>query len=300
VRESVVEPTRHQLSAGGLPLVQAARATPESLSAGTVADSEERLRMWLTGTGTPFPLPGRAGPSTLLQAGGELLLVDCGNSCAYQIQRLGFDWRQVTHIFITHHHVDHNADLAYFLLSGWMTGRTTPPNVIGPPGTLEYVNRTLAAQDYDIRVRVPHGKDPEQLRVRVVEVEDGDRITSAGWRATAFRVDHMPVDQAFGYRFDAGGRSVVISGDTRPCDNLVKHAQGVDVLIHEAIYPGFGIPSYHTLAADVGKVAARARAKHLVLTHLLPGHLPDEQWLRDISPHYDGPVTVGQDLLEID
>lgn len=258
------------------------------------------VRIWLTGTGTPAPLPGRRGPSNLLQLGEQLVVVDVGNGAAFQLAQLGFHPREVDVVAITHHHFDHNVDLAYFLLAPWaQKAESRPPTIVGPPGTLRYVDRVLAAHDYDIRVRQPHGFHHEDLEPPVVEIEDGDVVLGRGWSMTAVRVDHHPVDQAFGYRFDVGPRSVAFSGDTRPCDNLVERFQGVDILVHEAIYPGFGIPDYHTLASDVGRVASRAGAGKLVLTHLLPGDRTDEDWLHLATQGFDGPVVVGRDLMEL-
>jgi ribonuclease Z len=280
------------------PLVRAVEANLSDLEdRGSLGDS---LEVWLTGTGTPVVLPHRFGPSTVLRAGEEIVVVDCGNGTAYQLAKIGIGLREVTHVFITHHHVDHNVDLGFILLSPWaQRGSYRPPYIIGPPGTLEYVNRVLAAHDYDLRVRIPHGFDPQDVAPPVVEIENGDVIHGATWRSTAFRVDHTPVDQAFGYRFDTGTHSVVISGDTKPCDNLIEFARGTDVLVHEAIFPGFGIPEYHTLSTDVGEVASRARAKRLVLTHLIPGDRKDEEWLDHARQNYDGPITVGHDLLKV-
>ncbi len=280
------------------PLVRAIETSLNEL--GTQGGLGASLEVWLTGTGTPAVLPHRFGPSTVLRAGEEVVVVDCGNGTAYQLAKLGIGLREVTHIFITHHHVDHNVDLGFLLMSPWVQrGPHRAPYVIGPPGTLEYVNRVLAAHDYDMRVRIPHGFDPQDAAPPVVEIENGDVAHGAAWRSVAFRVDHAPVDQAFGYRFDTETCSVVISGDTKPCDNLIDCAQDADVLIHEAIFPGFGIPEYHTLSTDVGEVASRARAKRLVLTHLIPGDRKDEEWLDHARQNYDGPISVGHDLLKV-
>lgn len=261
---------------------------------------ESSLEVWLAGTGTPAVLTDRSGPSTVLRAGEEVMVVDCGNGTAYQLAKLGIGLGDVTHFFITHHHLDHNADLGFMLMSPWITrGPRRAPYVIGPPGTVEYVNRILAAHDYDIRARIPHDFDPKALAPSVIEIENSEVIYGAGWRSTAFRVDHTPVDQAFGYRFDVRSQSVVISGDTKPCENLIDCGEGANVLIHEVLFPGFGIPEYHTLSTDVGEVARKANAKHLVLTHLIPGDLEDEKWRSHVGRHYDGPVTVGRDLLKI-
>jgi len=261
------------------------------------------LEAWLIGTGTPIITADRYGPCVALRCGGELMLVDAGNGCLYRLAQLGIRAHEITHIFITHHHVDHYADLAFLLLDAWMTaprdGGWTAPHVIGPPGMLDYVTRILAANAADIAARVPHGFAPERLVTPVVEISNGVEIDGGGWLATAFEVDHRPVRNAFGYLFRTQHRSLAISGDTRPCDNLVLHARGADVLVHEVLYPGFGIPEYHTSSRDVGDVARLACVGKLVLTHLIPGHLDDELWLRDVRPSFAGETIVGHDLLRI-
>lgn len=260
------------------------------------------LTLWLTGTGTPVVQVGRAGPSNLLRVNDDVILVDCGNAVSYRLAELQVSLHELTHIFITHHHVDHNIDLAYLILSPFcqvMKELYEPPVIVGPPGTFVYVERLLAAHGYDLLVRQADGQDPAALNIRVAEITDGAVTGGDGWQATAIKVDHDPVDQAYGYRFDAANTSVVISGDTKPNDNLVDRARGADVLIHEALFPGFGIPHYHTLATEVGKVAQRAGVDHLVLTHLIPGHLPDEQWIEAVKPDFDGRLTVGRDLLQV-
>lgn len=280
-----------------------AAAQPTTLAAISEADAGDRpvdLRAWLTGTGTPAPLPGRAGPSNLVRCGDEVVVIDLGNGVGYQLMRLGIHPRDVDFAVITHHHFDHNVDLAYFLLAPWAQKvPSSPPTILGPPGTVEYVNRILAAHDYDIRARRPHGFDHRELQPAVVELVDGDRLVRPGWSLTAIRVDHDPVAWAFGYRIDAGARAITFSGDTRPNANLVRRAAGSTALVHEAIFPGFGIPEYHTLANDVGKVAAEAGVERLLLTHLLPGDRADHEWVELAGPGFDGPITVGQDLLEV-
>ncbi|WP_458112156.1 MBL fold metallo-hydrolase [Arthrobacter sp. R1-13] len=257
-------------------------------------------RGWLIGTGTPKILPTRAGPSTYVDMGSEKILVDCGAGATERLVRLGVDPSDLTHILITHHHLDHNAELAWLVLAPWVDRtRRSCPLIVGPPGTAAFVNRLLAAYDYDIRTRRTFGIAPETLDPRVLEVDDGTMLTGEGWSAVSFRVEHDPVDQAFGYRFDWENGSAAISGDTAPSPNLIRYCEDVDVLVHEALYPGFGFPAYHTTVHQLGEVASAARAKHLVLTHLIPGHLPDEMWRTPIARTYKGPITVGSDLMRI-
>ena len=151
--------------------------------------------------------------------------------------------------------------------------------------------------------------------VRVTEIEEGQVLERDGLRVSAFLVEHDPVKPAFGYRFDAEGRSVVVSGDTRPCDNLMRWSRGVDVLVHECCemaktswYPGCGwtsleekirgLASYHTQPEDIGRVAEGARPGRLVLSHLMPGSDPTELKAA-AEKRFSGPVVVGEDLLEV-
>lgn len=255
---------------------------------------------WLLGTGTPNCLADRSGPANLVLVGDEAVLVDCGNGTARQLAKLGVQLADVSTIFITHHHIDHNADLAFLLLSPWITKTLeSAPLIVGPPGTVEHVDRVLRAHEYDLRVRMPHGFDPADVAPPVVEVEDTVDIDRGGWRARAIRVDHAPVDQAFGYRFEIPAGSVVFSGDTRPCDNLVAQARGADVLVHEVLMPGWGIPAYHTPVDRVGDIATRAGVDRLVLTHLIPGTLDDSAWLDKVRPDFPGDLIVGRDLMQV-
>lgn len=280
---------------------QMVRCVPVRKEAVEQAHQTSQLNVWLLGTGTPTIVPDRAGPATLVEVGGARILVDAGNGVGYQLARLGKLAGDITHILITHHHLDHNVDLPFLLLSPWIQKtRTRPPVILGPRGTIAHVNRILGAHDYDIRVRLPHGYQPDELAVPVLEVEDGLELDMGSWKLNAIRVAHGPVDEAFGYRFETARSRVVVSGDTTPCQNLIKASTGADVLVHEALYPGYGIPEYHTSVHDVGNVAAAADVKELVLTHLIPGDLPDHVWLEAVAASkFTGKITVGRDLLQV-
>jgi len=137
-------------------------------------------------------------------------------------------------------------------------------------------------------------------------------------KVTAALVNHPPVEPCFAYRFDTPDRSIVFSGDTTPWDNLVRLAQGADVLVHEVIHkPSVArlmarIPNAdrlvehnvasHTTHIDVGKVAKAAGVKTLVLTHFVPSDDPsltDKIWIEGARTHFDGKIIVGKDLMEI-
>lgn len=284
-------------------LVQAQVAAPVSMVETVHFGTDSVLEAWLIGTGSPIITPDRYGACTALKVDQQLILVDTGNGCTYRLAQLGFDLHDITHIFFTHHHLDHNADLGFLLVGAWATApgdeSWSAPLIVGPQGTLDYVNRVLAAQEQDIRARIAHGYDPDRLSAQVLEVGDGMTVSGSGWTSIAIEVDHRPVEHAFGYRFETSKTSIVVSGDTRPCDNLLSRARGADILVHEALYPGYGIPEYHTSSRDVGQVATRAGVQKLVLTHLIPGHLRDDVWLRDVEPTFAGEVVVGRDLMRV-
>ncbi|MGH7415156.1 MAG: MBL fold metallo-hydrolase [Candidatus Rokuibacteriota bacterium] len=273
------------------------------------------MRVILLGTGFPRPNPRRRGPAQLLDAGGERFLVDAGSGVACQLVAAGVSPVDVHHVLITHHHSDHTIDLGHVMLSRWIMGQNAPLHIWGPTGSRRYVDDLLRLHDYDVQVRRAHQEGRPGLSVDVHELEPGVVYASAAIRITAFLVEHFPVEPAYGFRFDAPSRSVVISGDTRPSENLIAHARDVDVLVHECtdvrtlpFNPGGGFPSreaqvdrlgsYHTLPDQVGKVAAAAAARMLVLTHLTDRSDPDA--LRgEAARDFSGPIVVGEDLLEV-
>ena len=282
------------------------------------------MKLTLLGTGVPIPDPARRGPSQVIEVGNELVLIDCGAGALHRLLEAGYGRQDrpglrlpLRHLALTHLHSDHITGIPDLLWAGWVMGWwEEPPVIIGPPGTVELIDDLLRAFKYDIRVRLAsdqRGRE-QALRPRVAEVEEGWSITGTEWRLTAFRVDHEPVDQAFGYRLDAGSRAIVVSGDTRPSINLIRHAQNADILVHEvylrAMMQSFlaaaqhdqlllarrqAIARYHTASDEVGKIAAEAAVKQLVLSHLIGAQNP-AALLNDIAPDFGRPVTVGEDL----
>jgi len=273
------------------------------------------MRVVLLGTGCPPPNPVRRGPATLVSTDAEHLLVDCGSGVAAQLAQAGVRAFDLHRVLITHLHSDHVIDLGHLLITRWILGQNAPLRVWGPAGTKQHVEKALDLLGWDIDVRREHMEGRGGPEVTVTEIDEGEILRVGEVKATAFLVEHAPVEPAFGFRFDSAGRSVVISGDTRPSDNLIRHARGAHVLIHECTDAtktswvlGCGWPtreakvaalgSYHTQPDQVGKVAARAGVTTLVLYHLMPGSSPAE--LAAAAAHdFAGTVVVGRDLLEV-
>jgi len=297
-----------------------ALASAAWLPRGNAAQSV-KTRLILLGTGGgPRPRKANSAPAQVIVVKDTAYVVDCGNGVARQLVFAGVALTTLRHVFITHHHSDHNADYGNLLWLAWTAGLRTRVDTWGPPPLEKMTNLFFEMNAYDINTRIAdEGRVPLVPLVHVHELTQGGPVMQdENVKVTAALVRHPPVVPSFGYRFDAADRSIVISGDTAPSDNLIKLAQGADVLVHEALYvPGVdrlvarvpnaaalkqSIMSHHTTAEDAGRVAKAAGVKTLVLSHLVPADDPaitDQMWIDAARVHFQGPVVVGKDLLEL-
>jgi len=281
----------------------------------------DRMKLILLGTGGgPRPRKARSAPAQVILVNDTAYVVDCGDGVARQLVFAGVPLPSLRHIFLTHHHSDHNADYGNLILLAWAAGLQTRVDAWGPPPLKKMTKLFFEMNAPDIATRIAdEGRVPLVPLIHVHELSKGGPVMQdENVKVTAALVHHPPVVPAFGYRFDARDRSIVISGDTTPSDNLIKLARGADVLVHDALYvPGIdrlvaGVPnattlkesimSHHTTAEDAGWVAQASGVKMLVLSHLVPAEDPavtDQMWIDAARVHFRGPVVVGKDLLEI-
>jgi ribonuclease BN (tRNA processing enzyme) len=281
----------------------------------------ERTRLILLGTGGgPRPRRASSAAAQVIVSRGAAYVVDCGDGVARQLVLAGVSLPWLRHIFLTHHHSDHNADYGNLIWLAWAAGLQTRVDTWGPPPLEKMTQLFFEMNAYDINTRIAdEGRPPLIPLVNVHELSQGGLVLQdENVKVTAALVHHPPVAPAFGYRFDGRDRSIVISGDTAPSDNLISLAQGADVLVHDALYaPGVdrlvaGVPnattlrqsilSHHTSAEDAGRVAKAAGVKMLVLSHLVPAEDPavsDQMWVDAAAKHFRGSIVVGKDLLEI-
>ena len=265
-------------------------------------------RVVLLGTGTPNPDPGRMGPAVALLSGDRAYVVDCGPGVVRRAAQAGIRMGQLTRLFVTHLHSDHTAGLPDFVFTPAVTGRAAPLEIFGPPGLKAMTAHVMKAWRQDVDIRL-HGLEPAEPRgyvVRTRDVKPGEIYRDEQVRVVAFAVNHGNWKHAYGYRFEARDKVIVISGDTTRSESLVKAAQGCDILVHE-VYSRKGWEkrtpewrryhaAFHTSAPDLGALAQRAGAKTLVLYHQLPmGETPDEL-VGEVKAGFRGRVVYGKDL----
>lgn len=277
------------------------------------------FRVTLLGSGMPSPDPLRFGPSTLIEAGGQRILVDAGRGATMRLFQLGIPLGSIDLLLLTHFHSDHVVGLPDIWLTGWLGGkfgrRTSPMRVLGPEGTLHLAHHLQLAFSADIAIRIAdEDLPPDGVRIDAAEFHsDGVIHDRDGLRITCFEVDHGDrIKPAFGYRFDYAGKSAVLSGDTRYCENLIAHAEGTDLLVHEVAMTKPHLTEvdrirrvigHHSTPTDAARVFARCAPRLAVFNHLvLIGDgvtaPPSVQELTDATrAKYRGAFVVGEDLM---
>lgn len=278
-------------------------------------------RLILLGTGGgPRPRIASSASAQVIVSNGTAYVIDCGDGVARQLAFAAVPLRSVRHIFVTHQHSDHNADYGNLIWLAWSAGLSTRIDAWGPPPLEKMTKLFFEMNASDINTRIANeGRLPLAPLVHVHELRAGGPVMhDENVTVSSTLVDHRPVVPAFAYRFNGVDRSIVISGDTSPSDNLVKLAQGADVLVHSAMYPPAidrlvarvpnatslkdSILAHQTSAEDAGRIAQTAGVKTLVLSHLVPPDDPevtDQMWIAAAQQHFRGTVILGKDLLEI-
>ena len=288
-----------------------------------VIAQEQVVDVTLLGTGDPVPRVDRFGPAILVEAGEYQLLFDAGRGVTQRLVQLGRSLSDIDVVFITHFHSDHLSGLPDLWLSGWLPPpwgqRSEPMRVVGPEGLSNILDGFRRAFDPDIQIRLVD----EQLPPRGIEFDireysaDGIVFDEAGVTVTAFAVDHgQYIKPSYGYRVDYGGRSVVLSGDTRFDENLIEAARGADVVIHEVAAAreemlAFDeriqlILDHHTTPEEAGIVFDRISPKLALYSHLTLLSSPDspevtvEELIQRTRTNYSGRLLVGEDLMRLE
>lgn len=267
--------------------------------------------------GGPQPSAERGSPSVAIVHDGDLYVVDCGNGVATQVVAAGLALKDLRGVFITHHHNDHNADYGNLVALAWTAGLVHTVATFGPKPLTEMTDEYVQLNRVDTSHREGLGRPALRDRFIPTEVtQDGVVWQRGDLTVTAAAVAHPPLD-AYAFRFDTPQGSIVVSGDTAPCEELVSLARGADVLVHEAYSPDdlhlltdntnasldrlLGhFRGAHTTAEDAGRIAAEAGVRTLVLWHLIPrAGVSDESWQEQAARHFDGTIVAPHDLQRV-
>ena len=287
----------------------------QASSASETASQGRGTQLVMLGTGTPYPDPSRSGPALAVVVNGTPYLVDCGPGVVRRMveakQRgiAGLSPQGLHTVFITHLHSDHTVGYPDVIFTPAVVGRRGSLEVYGPVGLGDMTHFLLSAWQKDMDIRL-HGLEKGHADAYVVhahELQPGVVLHDTNVTVIAFLVKHGTWDQSFGYRFDTPDRSIVVSGDTAPADSVVKACHGCDVLVHE-VYPEAGLATqvpedreyhrrFHTSTTELARIAAEAKPKKLILTHVLWWGTTPAQVVEEIhKAGYGGEVVVANDL----
>lgn len=296
------------------------RNAPEAAPTPPASATQGSRVVFLGTKGGPRITLDAANPSNVLVVNGTPFVIDCGAGVSRQLVRAGVPIPSIKYIFVTHHHSDHNLEYGNLFYNAWVGGLSTPIHAFGPPA-LEAMTKSfwqLNQFDVDIRIEDEGRPDPRPLLIVKDVVSDGLVLETQDVRVTAFRTPHPPITENFAYKFETPHGTIVFSSDTNYNPKLATFARGADVLVHECLYlpavdrlvaktrNGATLKKHlidsHTSTEDVGRIAAAAEVKTLVLNHFVPGDDPlvsDDDWTEGVKKHYAGKVIVAKDLMEL-
>ena len=296
----------------------AAMLAAPSVLAQTAAKPRTRI-VFLGTKGGPRVETGRSNPANLVVVNDTPFVIDCGMGVSHQLVSAHVPLPTVKYIFISHHHSDHNLEYGNLFYNAWASGLSTPVHSFGPKG-LEAITKTFwELNKFDVETRIAdEGRpDPRPLLIAKDIDADGVVLKTDDVTITAFRTPHPPITDNFAYKFTTPDGVIVFSSDTSYNPKLAEFAKGADVLVHEALYTPFvdrlvarvknsatlgkHLLESHTTTEDVGKIAAAAGVKLLVLSHLVPGDIEvsDDDWTKDVKKNFSGRIIVAKDLMEL-
>ena len=279
------------------------------------------MKITLLGTGSPLPSTTCAGPSTLVQADNQHILVDAGRSVVPRLLAAGCPPPFVSAVLLTHLHSDHISDLNDVVTTRWIsTPAATPLPIYGPIGTKKMVDGMLAMLSQDEHYRLDHHDDLRAaggMKVEVHEIEAGHTFAIGGVSISVHATDHRPVAPTIGFRFEHGGTVAALAGDTIPCEGLYGMCKDADFYVQTVIREDqvralaplvptgdrfLDIIDYHSTVQQAAQTATKCGVKTLVLTHFVPAIQPggEGEWHAMAAEFFTGEIIIGPDLTFVE
>ena len=279
------------------------------------------MKITLLGTGSPLPSATCAGPSTLVQAGGQNIVVDAGRGVIMRLVGAMCPPAFISAVIITHLHSDHICDLNDIITTRWISSpAATPLPIYGPKGTQKMIDGLLAMLSQDETYRLDHHDDLRAaggMKVEVHEVEAGESFTIGEVKVSVHATDHRPVAPTVGFRIEHDGVVGALAGDTIPCEGLYDMCKDADIyvqtVLREDLVRTFAplvptgdrfldILDYHSTVQQAGQTAAKCNVKTLLLTHFVPAIQPgqEDEWRAMAAEHFSGEIVVGPDLTSVE
>jgi ribonuclease BN (tRNA processing enzyme) len=303
-------------------MLKLALGSAAALASSALAQAvKPRTRIVFLGTkGGPRVSIGASNPANLVMVNDTPFVIDCGMGVSHQLAAAGVPIPSVKYIFIGHHHSDHNLEYGNLVYNAWAAGLSTPIHAFGPKGIEAMTNTYWELNKFDVETRIEdEGRpDPRKLLIAKDIIGDGVVLQTADVKVTAFRTPHPPIVDNFAYKFETPDGTIVFSSDTAYNPKLAEFAKGADVLVHECLYVpavdrlviktrnGATLKKHllesHTATEDVGRIAAAAGVKVLVLSHFVPGDDPlvtDDNWTEDVKKTFAGRIIVAKDLMQL-
>lgn len=273
------------------------------------------MQLTLLGTGCPKVDFQRFGPANLISTKKTKILVDCGSGITQRLDQINISTAEIDALFLTHLHSDHVIDLYQLIISSWHSYRLKNWKIYGPKGTKIFVKKIMSAwkEERSQRIKYEARSSVAAFKIIVKEFRSLGSIKIKDLNIKYFEVDHKPVKYAYGFNFFYKNKKLTISGDTRPCENVMKYGQLSDVLLHEVFIDGeimktnkmrtsrtlHNVKAYHTPSSLVGKIAKITRCKQLVLTHLVPTKFNEKKLKKVVKSDFGKDPIIGKDLLKI-
>ncbi|MEI6614675.1 MAG: MBL fold metallo-hydrolase [Chrysiogenales bacterium] len=269
------------------------------------------------GTGNPNADPQHSGNSVAIVVNNTPYIVDFGPGLIRKAAALspeyggkieGLTVANIKRAFLTHLHSDHTTGYPDLILTPWVLGRDEPLEVYGPEGITSMTQHILEAYEEDIRIRI-YGLEPannQGWRVNAHEIKEGKIYQDENVTVEAFRVEHGSWPEVYGFKFTSPDRVIAISGDTRPCPNLLEKCKGADILVHE-VYSQEKLkertpfwqkyhPQFHTSTHELAEIAKQLKPGLLILYHQLFWGVTDKELVKEITDRYNGKVVSAKDL----